>query len=358
MIAHDLGDYIDATIDTAKLAAKYLAIVETVDAAGFQNLRTQAGTGADTGKKLEHLENAIIEYLRPGEKINFAKNDSIAQSFDPFTKFVLHMLSVATGVPFSILTGNYGEYNYTTLRGERLDTRRIFLPQQNRQVRQFSSPVIRDVIDWSVMAGRIILPGYWKNQRAFWRGVFITPGGEPIDPLRESKANRDDMAAGLQSPQEIVARRGRDLEDVYDELAEAQEMARERGLIFDINTDTAMANNPAAVGASETGDEEGTPEQPRTDKTAPAPGAQTIVSIKEQTDAYGVAVRAGALTPQIEDEEFFRKQSGLPTLSNKVKEAWVQDGGTRRPITLKSGEAFDAEQDQIAGTSTEETSEE
>jgi len=55
------------------------------------------------------------------------------------------------------------------------------------------------------------------------------------------------------------------------------------------------------------------------------------------------------ITPQIEDEEFFRAQAGLPRITDKVKAAWEQDGGTRRPITLKSGDAFDAEQDKIAG---------
>lgn len=251
LIAHDLGDYLDATIDTAKLAAKYLAIVETPDIAGFQGLRTTSGTGADAGKKIEHLDNAIIEYLRSGEKITFAKNDTPGTTFDPFTKFVLHMLAVATGTPYSLLSGNYGDYSYTSLRGERQDVYKCFRPRQQRHIRHLTSPVIRDVIDWSVLSGRLNLPGYWQNQRAYWRSLIIPPGNEPIDPLRESKANRDDMAAGLQSPQEIVQRRGRDLEEVYDEIAEAQEMAAERGIVFDVNFDTSLANNPAALGATE-----------------------------------------------------------------------------------------------------------
>lgn len=254
LIAHDLDDYMGATIDTAKLAAKYLALVESPDIPGMQGMRTINGQGADTGNKLEHLENAIIEYLRPGEKITFAKNDNVGSSFSPFTSFVLHMLAVATGTPYSLLSGNYGEYNYTSLRGERQDVLKCFKPRQQRHIRHLTSPVIHDIIDWSVMSGRLKLPGYWQNQRNYWRSLIIPPGNDPIDPLRESKANRDDMAAGLISPQEIVQRRGRDLEEVYDELAEAQEMAQERGLMLDINSDTALANNPDALGAGEQND--------------------------------------------------------------------------------------------------------
>ena len=52
-------------------------------------------------------------------------------------------------------------------------------------------------------------------------------------------------------------------------------------------------------------------------------------------DAYGVAVRAGAITPQIEDEEELRKEAGLPPMTEPVKRAWGEDEGYRRPITLK-----------------------
>lgn len=253
LLAADLQDYLDATIDTAKLAAKYLALIETPDVAGFQRGRTENGTGRDAGKKLEYLENAIIEYLRPGEKINFAKNEPAGQTFDPFTRFVLHMFAIGTDTPYSLLTGNYGDYAYTSLRGERQDMFKLMEPQQTRHIRHLTSPIIRDAIDWSVLSGRLQLPGYWQNQRNFWRSVFIPPGGEPIDPLRESKANRDDMAAYLRSPQEIMIRRGRDAEDVLDEIAEFKEMCEERGLPFEsvFGTDTALANNPAANGAEE-----------------------------------------------------------------------------------------------------------
>lgn len=52
------------------------------------------------------------------------------------------------------------------------------------------------------------------------------------------------------------------------------------------------------------------------------------------SDAYGVAVRAGVITPQTQDEDAFRKKLGLPPMSPAAKAAWSLDKGTRRPITL------------------------
>ena len=63
----------------------------------------------------------------------------------------------------------------------------------------------------------------------------------------------------------------------------------------------------------------------------------TIADLKTILDLYGVGVRAGALTPQTEDEAYLRKLIDLPEMSQAVLEAWEDEGGIRRPITLASG---------------------
>ena len=47
----------------------------------------------------------------------------------------------------------------------------------------------------------------------------------------------------------------------------------------------------------------------------------------------------------------------LPEPNEAIKNAWEEDGGARRPITLKSQEAFEEEQNQIS-EDTDETLEE
>ncbi|HUT77877.1 MAG TPA: hypothetical protein VM285_09340, partial [Polyangia bacterium] len=39
-------------------------------------------------------------------------------------------------------------------------------------------------------------------------------------------------------------------------------------------------------------------------------------------------------TPQPEDEMHFRTKAGLPGMSEAVREAWDDDAGVRRPVTL------------------------
>lgn len=70
-------------------------------------------------------------------------------------------------------------------------------------------------------------------------------------------------------------------------------------------------------------------------------------NLKIKIDAYGVAVRAGVITPTEDDEDYFRTEAGLPAMSQAVKESWQKDQGTRRPITLVNAQAH--EQPNSAG---------
>jgi HK97 family phage portal protein len=65
--------------------------------------------------------------------------------------------------------------------------------------------------------------------------------------------------------------------------------------------------------------------------TAPTGGD---ADLKGQFDAYGIAVRSGSITPQPEDEVYFRQRAELPPMSSAVLEAWKADAGVRRPVTL------------------------
>lgn len=62
-----------------------------------------------------------------------------------------------------------------------------------------------------------------------------------------------------------------------------------------------------------------------------------ITKLRAWADAYGVAVRAGVLTPSMVDEEYVRNLFGLPEMPEEVRALWFETK-TRAPITIQPEE--------------------
>ncbi len=259
LLAHDLSDYMDAEIDAVKMAAKYLGFVKTPDIELFQ--RSRSAWNADSSQKIEEMENAIIEYLRPGEEIQLAKQERPADSFEPFTKFVLRLISISTGISYELLAGDYSGLNYSVLRGIRNDLIKEFAPHQERHARQFCRRIFRAVMDSMAITGRLTLPGYWSNPALYLRAQWMATGMPAVDPYKEGRADADAVNSLQKSPQEIAAARGRDYEEILDEIAEARAMQEERGLMVE-QAAGSMKTNPAAIA------EEGQEDEPTEDDRA------------------------------------------------------------------------------------------
>ena len=62
-----------------------------------------------------------------------------------------------------------------------------------------------------------------------------------------------------------------------------------------------------------------------------------VTQLKLLVDSYGVAVRAGVMTPCTEDEMYIRSIMGFPEMPDSVKKDWAKSDGIRHPITTRSG---------------------
>jgi len=254
LMAHDMHDYIDAEIDAAKMAAKRLAVVTSDDP--YARQAGLAETDADTGAKIEEMENAIIEYLRPGEDITIATNPRPGDNFGNTVRFLVNMLSVVSGIPYEILSADYRGLNYSTSRTARNDFAVQLRGVAARHVRHFGMPTLNGFLGAAVTYGRLDLPNYFVNPSFYARASWQPPGMESIDPLRETKARISEVTALLRSPQEIIRARGGDPERVLQEIADFKAWADDQGLDFQALIDsvgTGVKNNPAAVAQQRTG---------------------------------------------------------------------------------------------------------
>ena len=55
-----------------------------------------------------------------------------------------------------------------------------------------------------------------------------------VDPLKDIQASIQAINAGLKTNSEVIAEQGGDIEDVYDQLAYEQQLAKEKGLFTEV----------------------------------------------------------------------------------------------------------------------------
>jgi lambda family phage portal protein len=253
LIAADMSDYIDSEIDSQKMASKWLAFVTTEDALGAQ-VNRGATTNASTGKKIESLENATIEYLNRGEDVKISGVTRPVNGLEFFATLTLRIIATTSHIPYEILSADYKGVNYSTLKASRNDFVQVLRPQWGRKIRHFCDPVFRWWMDNAVLSGELKLKNYWGNETHYQASLWIPPGIESVDPLRETKAMIDQIATGVRSPQELIMARGRDPKDVIAELKEWNDLLEAAGVRLG-QVSTALKNNPAALdqqGAEET----------------------------------------------------------------------------------------------------------
>lgn len=242
LIAGDLAELLDSELDATRLHSKFLGFVQSNDIPGYNAARAE---NKNSERRVEYLENATLEYLRQGDSIELATLNRQGATFEPFLRFNLRTLAVGAGLTYELLTGDYDKISYSNLRGIRLDLANTLLPTQLFHIRAFCEPVFRAWLRWKMLIKPEILPSQFYPIRP-WNIRWIAPGMESADPLKEIKAFAEEMALGVRSPQEWTARRGRDLEDVLDEIQEAKRMAAERDIVIS-PVSTANTNNPAAL---------------------------------------------------------------------------------------------------------------
>jgi len=253
LIADAFGQYVGSELSRKAMAARYLGIVQSPDP-----LRFQRGLSTNTaGTKLEEVENASFQYLQPTETITFPTPPNDAGIAD-FTKIMLEMYSVATGIPYEVLTQDYGNMSFSTAKIKRTDFRNELKPAFARYVRTQCEPIKQDFFRFGTLSGYLDLPGYEKNPMFYQRGVWQSPGMEPVDLLREVKATIEEIKAGLRAPQDYIRAYGGDPEDVLQQISNFKKIAMDiYGIDLDAgmgNASTMMQQNPAKI-TGDQGDE-------------------------------------------------------------------------------------------------------
>lgn len=214
----DADHYEDAQLFRQRIAACFVGFTQSLEATDSIDL-PEAGDGSSTSN--EKFEPGTWRDLPPGREIRFA-NPPTVEGFEPYMRTTLRGISAAYGTTYEEMTNDLTQVNFHSgrlgrlqVQAERDQYRALML------VPQFLDRVWTEFLQTAELAGLLRPPA-----RVGW----TPPRTEFTDPSREAKAEREDIAGGLQSISGAIRRRGGDPETVFNQLAQDLERLRELGI--------------------------------------------------------------------------------------------------------------------------------
>jgi lambda family phage portal protein len=231
----DLDDYQEAALIRAKIEACMAAFVTKQDSGDINPLAPVSETVA--GERIEAFEPGMIEYLNPGESIEFA-NPTASGGFEPYTLHTLMAIAAGIGITYDQLTGDLRQANYSSLRAGKVEFRRLVEQQQWQIfVPMLCAPIWRRFIADAVLAGAL-RPGLYPAE-------WSPPRHEPIDPKKDLDADITAIRAGLMTWRQGVARMGFDPSRQLQEIAEINAEADALGVVLDTDPRRMSAGGQA-----------------------------------------------------------------------------------------------------------------
>ena len=281
--------------------------------------------------------------LEAGEKAVMLSPQHPNGNYETFRRGVLQGVASGLMVGYPNLGQDYASVSYSSLREMKLNIQALTNVYRQLNIGNEEEPIFRAWLGFALRTGKIKLPA--SNFENFSKGNFVGAAFPYVDPLKDVTGLEKELSIGATSLSRAVKERlGVSLDIIIKERVRDIELFKDAGLPVPASL---MGGMPAQ---SDPGD----PDDP--DDGAEGGGddiSSLLGDLKEQADTYGVGVRAGMVTPQKIDEEDFRTKAGLPIMTTEAEQAWAEDGGIRRPITLQSQSAFEASQEEIGSEATD-----
>lgn len=229
-----MAGFEEAALVNARASASKLGFIEREyldDGPADGGVDGDGAGGYDTdeeGNLVEDMEAGTLERLAPGERFSGFDPGFPNGETAPFIKAQLRGTGAALDVSYNSLGNDAEGVNYSSLRHFALEDRDAWKMWQSYVIDNLCDFVFPRFLQFAMLTGEVRLP--FRDMDRFNRASWRPRRWAWIDPQKEQNANKQAIANGTKSRTQIAAEDGRDLADIYRELAEEQALAESYGL--------------------------------------------------------------------------------------------------------------------------------
>ena len=195
--------------------------------------------------RLEEMEAGVLEELPQGYDFKAFDPAYPNGEMEPFIKIMLRAVCTGLDVAYSSLSSDLEKANFSSLRAGLGEEREQWGVLQGWLADHYCGSIFPDWLRMALLTRQVQLPitGLDRFGAVEWTGR----GWQSVNPKDDAAANKTSLEMRMKSPQEIASERGRTLEDIFDDFAEAKALAEDRG----IDLEAVLAAMSKAVPAAE-----------------------------------------------------------------------------------------------------------
>lgn len=241
----DLDRYREAEILAALEDACLVGIVKSSNPMQWQQGQTAQTTITDSHNRPVH-EFAPNKwyYAQNADEIDIhgpkRPNDGLAA-------FVQHLLTGpanALDIPPEVLSQNWQGMNYSNARTVLLQFYLVCKISQQFLKDYYCEPTYECVLRDLIAFGKVSAPKFISNPNDYMAHVWIPPGWQWVDPLKEAQANTEEMDSGAETLPRIWASKGEDWEEQME--IQARVLAKRKELETKYDVQFPSKSSPSA----------------------------------------------------------------------------------------------------------------
>ena len=219
-----IGAYEEAELVASRIAAAKGGFYE------IENADEYTGDAHDEDQPMQEVEPGVFETLPQGWKFKEFDPQHPTTAFKDFVKSILRGISSGLDVSYNYLANDLEGVNYSSIRAGVLDERDVWKDLQKFLIEHFHVPIFEKWLEMALLTQQIALPfsKYEKYAIAKWQ-----PRGWPwVDPSKDIQAKILEINSGLNTGAAIAAEQGKDLEEIYKQLAFEMQLIKKYGLVL------------------------------------------------------------------------------------------------------------------------------
>lgn len=193
-----LDRYTDAELNAAVITSMFTVFVtseaENVDdgplGGGMGSPETDGYDDVPGADNMVKLGQGAVNYLDPGEKVEFANPLRPNPNYEAFVRALLKQIAAALELPYEILTKQFTS-SYSASRGALLEAWKMYRMRRSRLAKSFCQPIYEEWFIEAVAKGRINAPGIFDDPAifaAYTKAEWHGPSQGLLDPTKEVDA--------------------------------------------------------------------------------------------------------------------------------------------------------------------------